>query len=316
MIDTGAACFFGDDPFSARTEDITGDGIPDLVITNGCEERDPLAGYTHWNVYRGNGAGFDSVAMVWELPPGFLMYGMDDLDVSHSDGCVFGGIFSASTFDIDGNGAPDLVVTDSCDDGIIGTVEWQVYLNNGSSFDAEPIAWDLPRDARGLRQAVAATIGLKVDGNLIAPLTALGDGVLAIDNWEQIADECREIPGDWLARTEVRFVVTSRRSTGVPGEQLLPLEPFAVNEVEEVTRDDIGVRLFVERAGAILPDYSPDDEDIAAIGRVVRAVDGLPLAIELAAARMRVLRPGAIADRLDTGTRPRTTTLGVKRRRG
>ena len=89
--------------------------------------------------------------------------------------------------------------------------------------------------------------------------------------------------GHWLARADqARFVVTTREVLGLPGEVVLALPPLPPAD---------GAALFVQRAEAAKPDFQPNAEDQSAIAPLVALLDGLPLAIELAAARVRVMPP-------------------------
>src|SRR5207249_4260414 len=94
----------------------------------------------------------------------------------------------------------------------------------------------------------------------------------------------------WLNRArEASFLVTSRNVLGMAGETALPLSPLA---------PDDAAALFLRRARAARPDFQPHGEDEAAIVPLVRLLDGLPLAIELAAARVRVMPPRVLLTRM------------------
>ncbi len=112
--------------------------------------------------------------------------------------------------------------------------------------------------------------------------------LLVIDNMEQVLD-AGEFVADLLAATDsVRVLVTSRAPLHVSWEQELPVPPLSE-----------AVQLFAARAAAIVPGFALTDGNAATIGGITRRLDGLPLAIELAAARVRVLPPEAILERLD-----------------
>jgi predicted ATPase/class 3 adenylate cyclase len=125
--------------------------------------------------------------------------------------------------------------------------------------------------------------------------------LLVLDNLEQIPDLgplvarlLREAPG-------VRVLATSRIPLHVSGEQELPVPPLSVPETDDVAAmaASEAVRLFTERAMAVRPGFALDPVSVPVVGRIVRRLDGLPLAIELAAARIRTLSPEAIDARLD-----------------
>ncbi|HWB70891.1 MAG TPA: BTAD domain-containing putative transcriptional regulator [Egibacteraceae bacterium] len=115
--------------------------------------------------------------------------------------------------------------------------------------------------------------------------------LLVLDNCEHLAD-ASAVFVEHLLRScgdGVRVLVTSREALGVPGEVQLPLPPLDEPDA---------VRLFTERAASVNPDLElrEDDQDVR---RICEAVDGMPLAIELAAARVKTLTPAQIAARLD-----------------
>ena len=105
----------------------------------------------------------------------------------------------------------------------------------------------------------------------------------------------RECPG-------VRVLATSREGLGVPGERILAVGSLDVPEPADGT-DEIAAseaaKLFVERAQAVRAGFAVDDDNAAAVAEVCRRLDGVPLAIELAAARVAMLTPTELARRLD-----------------
>ena len=114
--------------------------------------------------------------------------------------------------------------------------------------------------------------------------------LLIIDNLEQVigaasalAQLLREAPG-------VRAIVTSREALRVAAEQIYPVDPLAPSEA---------IALFAERAAAIQPGFAVTDANADAVGELCRRLEGLPLAVELAAARVSMLGPEAILARLD-----------------
>ncbi|MFI1154268.1 AfsR/SARP family transcriptional regulator [Streptomyces sp. NPDC020817] len=114
--------------------------------------------------------------------------------------------------------------------------------------------------------------------------------LLILDNCEHVIEASAELAEELLARCPgVRILATSREPLGVPGEFLRPVEPLP---------DPVALRLLSERGAAARPGFTTDDDPEAA-AEICRRLDGLPLAIELAAARLRLLTPRQIADRLD-----------------
>ncbi|MDP8924600.1 MAG: tetratricopeptide repeat protein, partial [Chloroflexota bacterium] len=134
------------------------------------------------------------------------------------------------------------------------------------------------------------------------------DLVLILDNFEQVAPAA-PLVGELLgAAPGLRVLVTSRALLRISGEHDYPVQPLALpvgaaNSVGENAVDDAlrfgAVRLFVERARALKPDFALTDETAPIVVDVCRRLDGLPLAIELAAARVRLLPPRALLARLE-----------------
>ncbi|MEU5108892.1 BTAD domain-containing putative transcriptional regulator [Streptomyces sp. NPDC021354] len=117
--------------------------------------------------------------------------------------------------------------------------------------------------------------------------------LLLLDNCEHVIDAAAALAETLLAHCPgLSVLATSREPLGVPGETVRPVEPL---------RPAPAHQLFAERAAATLPGFDParDPDTQAAVAEICRRLDGLPLAIELAAARLRLLTPRQIADRLD-----------------
>ncbi|NRQ30273.1 AAA family ATPase [Nonomuraea sp. NN258] len=125
--------------------------------------------------------------------------------------------------------------------------------------------------------------------------------LLVLDNCEHLVDAVAELVEGLLgACPELRVLATSRESLGVGGERLYPLTPLGLPE--QAAGDPArypAVRLFAERAAAVRPDFVLDGSNAATVAEICRRLDGLPLAIELAAARMRALSAEQIAAKLD-----------------
>ncbi|MFE2596309.1 BTAD domain-containing putative transcriptional regulator [Streptomyces sp. NPDC059396] len=114
--------------------------------------------------------------------------------------------------------------------------------------------------------------------------------LLLLDNCEHVVGAAAALAEELLARCpDLTVLATSREPLGVWGEVVRPVEPLP---------PDPAFRLFAERGRAVRPGFVAD-EDAGAVGEICRRLDGLPLAIELAAARLRMLSPRQIADRLD-----------------
>ncbi|GAQ65937.1 AfsR/SARP family transcriptional regulator [Streptomyces scabiei] len=114
--------------------------------------------------------------------------------------------------------------------------------------------------------------------------------LLILDNCEHVADAAAHLVDQLLQRCpELTVLATSREPLGVPGELLRPVEPLTQPHA---------LRLLADRGAAARPGFTVDADPEAA-AEICRRLDGLPLAIELAAARLRMLTPRQIADRLD-----------------
>jgi predicted ATPase/tetratricopeptide (TPR) repeat protein/class 3 adenylate cyclase len=151
------------------------------------------------------------------------------------------------------------------------------------------------RTVDGIYFAVAQ--GLDVPLGKTDPVVQLGHAIngrgkclVILDNFEQVARLAEETLGRWLDRaSHATVIVTSREVLGIVGEQTLVLDPMPGADA---------AALFLRRAESARQDYRPSADDRAAIEQLVKVLDGLPLAIELAAARVRVMAPRALLARM------------------
>ena len=152
--------------------------------------------------------------------------------------------------------------------------------------------------------AVARTLGV-ADRPEVTPLVGLLDRLrrlellLVLDNCEHVVEACAEFAHEALrASPDVQVLATSRVALGTPGELDYALAPLSIPSAE-ATIDDVeqspAVRLFLDRGRAARRDLTTDDEQLRTVGRICRELDGLPLAIELAAARAKALSIDEIA---------------------
>ncbi|MFG3258657.1 BTAD domain-containing putative transcriptional regulator [Streptomyces sp. NPDC048172] len=137
------------------------------------------------------------------------------------------------------------------------------------------------------------------------------ESLLLVDNCEHLIDAVAHLVTALLARCSgLRVLATSREPLAVDGEALVPLGPLALpgadDGVEEARRA-AAVRLFTERAAAVRPGFAVDRTTLPDVLRVVRGLDGMPLALELAAARLRTLSLPELADGLSDRFRLLTT---------
>ncbi|MDX1613721.1 MAG: adenylate/guanylate cyclase domain-containing protein [Candidatus Promineifilaceae bacterium] len=129
--------------------------------------------------------------------------------------------------------------------------------------------------------------------------------LLILDNCEHLIEACARL-ADTLLRAcpQLRILASSREALGIAGERAyrvssLTLPPAENGQTPDELKDFEAVRLFVERARAVKPDFNLRRDNAAAVGQICQRLDGIPLALELAAARVRVLATGQIAARLD-----------------
>jgi predicted ATPase len=161
-------------------------------------------------------------------------------------------------------------------------------------------------------ETVASALRVKphADGPLHALAAALAEqhALLIFDNCEHVLDAVVSLTDTLLRRCpEVRILTTSREALGMAGESLMPVPSMSLPEMpatatpEQLDRLSASdaVRLFVDRGRAVDPAFRLTGENAEAVVQVCRRLDGIPLAIELAAARLRSLPPAQIAARLD-----------------
>ncbi len=159
-------------------------------------------------------------------------------------------------------------------------------------------------------QVVASSVGL-----LHADHSSLLDALLAmlapratllvLDNCEHLIDACARLAEQLLAGCpNLRILATSREPLGLPGEQHWRVAPLETPSARDLSRPDSltscpAVRLFVERARSVDPHFALSDENAAIVAHICTRLEGIPLGLELAAARVRVLSVGEILERLD-----------------
>jgi hypothetical protein len=186
-------------------------------------------------------------------------------------------------------------------------------------------------DANLVPRRVASALGVaespgRATAELLVEYLKSREMLLVLDNCEHLVEECASLADVLLhACPDVRILATSREPLGVAGEVSWPVPPLALPDVGRGrTPDDLlrfeAVGLFVERAGAVVPGFVLTEEDAPAVADLCARLDGMPLAIELAASRVRILSVGQILERLDDrfrllrGSRtatPRHRTLGA-----
>ena len=161
-------------------------------------------------------------------------------------------------------------------------------------------------DALGLRERSIAPRGAEMAGDPVDRLAAAladRDAVLILDNCEHVIDAAAGLAARLLTDCpKVKVLVTSREPLQIPGETLHVVAPLpAPGEYDqpEISTTYPAVRLFVDRAAAVLPGFQLDAANGAAVASICRNLDGMPLAIELATPWLRTLTPAQLAARLD-----------------
>ena len=126
--------------------------------------------------------------------------------------------------------------------------------------------------------------------------------LLVLDNCEHLVEASARLVHGLLSESSgLRVVATSRQPLGVVGEQLMTVEPLSLppDRPRPGTDGSEAVELFVERARLVVPHFELTAENAPLVGKVCTTLDGMPLAIELAAARLRVLSLAQLTERLD-----------------
>jgi predicted ATPase/DNA-binding SARP family transcriptional activator len=179
-------------------------------------------------------------------------------------------------------------------------------------FDGEVFVVELApvRDPSSTVAAIATAIDvqqrqhLSIEDTLVEYLRARR-ALLVLDNCEHLRGTIASLSGRLLSWCpDVTILATSREVLGLPGERVWRVWPLAIPDVGSgpaKASEAPAARLFVERAIAARPGFALGPDNVADIIEVVRHLDGLPLALELAAARMRAMSPAALAERLSKG---------------
>src|SRR5215469_15621822 len=165
------------------------------------------------------------------------------------------------------------------------------------------------RDPRLLASTIVQSIGLQdardvpLMEHLISQLRER-QLLIVLDNFEHLLTGAPVVTRLLRETSAVRILVSSRSPLHVSGEQECPVPPLTVPDLDaRPTAASLAncesVRLFTERAAAAVPGFTLDDENAPTVAQIARRLDGLPLAIELAAARVKLLPPEAILPRLD-----------------
>jgi predicted ATPase/class 3 adenylate cyclase len=165
------------------------------------------------------------------------------------------------------------------------------------------------RDSKSVLAAIARAVGLRetTDRPLLDELKEYLRAqivLLVLDNFEQVTVAASTVMELLRECPQVEVLVTSREALHMRGEQVFPVPPLASPKgdfkqpsIEQLTQYE-AVRLFIERAQAVKPDFEVTNENAPAVAEICFRLDGLPLAIELATARSRLFSPQALLERI------------------
>src|SRR5262249_44683210 len=169
-------------------------------------------------------------------------------------------------------------------------------------------------EASGVITAIARTLGQREQEG-----QSLSDAVhaylrqrrllMVLDNFEHLASAAPLLAHLIAGSPELKLLVTSRAPVRVRGERHFLVPPLQIPAADDLPTTDVlaqvpAVALFVQRAEAASPGFELNSANAASIASICRRLDGLPLAIELAAARTRVLSPAAMLGRLESSSLP------------
>jgi predicted ATPase/DNA-binding CsgD family transcriptional regulator len=182
----------------------------------------------------------------------------------------------------------------------------RVYRDGVWLVDLAPL-----RDPGLVAATVAASLGLRDESagswmELLTDYLQDRELLLVMDNCEHLLDPCAVLVETLLRSAPgLRILATSRQALGVPGEHTFPVRPLRVpaGDGMPATTDAVAqydaMVLLVDRARVVAPQFSITDVNVAAVAQLVNRLEGIPLALELAAARLRVLSPQQVLERLD-----------------
>lgn len=200
-----------------------------------------------------------------------------------------------------------------CGSGGSGKTRLAVEL---ATLARDELGWRVAyADLTGLRSSslvmptIAGALGIQDAGDrtLVEAIASVIDGtrvLLVVDNFEHVIDTAPDIAEVLAATTCLKILVTSRQALRLRWEHEFPLHPLPVPDPQQQsTPDAVGaspaVDLLVERVQRVRPGFRLDETNFEAVAEIARRLDGLPLALELAAARMRLLGPKELLDRLE-----------------
>ena len=160
-----------------------------------------------------------------------------------------------------------------------------------------------------IMQTIASTLGLREQlgmslNELLIDFLRAKNLLLIIDNCEHLVDACAQLADQLLhACANIKIVASSREALGIGGETVYRVPSLSLPNPDQVTREALtqseSAQLFIERAMAANPKFNVSDKNASFVAQICRRLDGIPLALELAAARITVFSVEQIASRLD-----------------
>lgn len=193
-----------------------------------------------------------------------------------------------------------------------GTGKTRLALQLAASLHDEYIdgIWFVPlaeiSDPALVPSILARTIGVRDLGggnprDLVIAALRERRVLVVLDNFEHVIQAATLVSALLAGCPLASVLITSRISLGVQGEQEFPVPPLATpSSTDSDAASSEAVRLFVQRARAVRPDFTLNDDGLLAVAEICRRLDGLPLALELAAARAKLLSPRAMLVRLES----------------
>lgn len=209
--------------------------------------------------------------------------------------------------------APSVRLVSLIGPGGVGKTRLAIQAAERLSVDLHASLVYVPLSAVGsdhrVLEAIARKIGISGSGedelpHLIGQALDRRAALIVLDNFEHLLEQATIIGLLLAANPHIRVLVTSRAPLEIRGEHVYTVEPFDLPanvdrlSIEELRAQD-AIRLFVERARAVQHDFSLTEANAAAVAEICARLDGLPLALELAAARTRMLAPAVLLARLD-----------------
>ena len=173
------------------------------------------------------------------------------------------------------------------------------------------VALDPVRDTEHVAMAIASALGLKETGggqakDALTGYLATRHLLLVLDNFEQVVEAGPLVSELLRGAAGLKVVVTSREALRITGERVLAVPPLELPSLGNMPSLDQlvqfeAVRLFIDRATLVKADFTVTNENAPAVAEICHRLDGLPLAIELAASRIRLFAPETLLLRLDRG---------------